>query len=50
MAEKTERKATETEEWGAWFDRLIRGETKRDSKVRTNEQAERKGTRTWQQR
>ena len=41
MTEKTER--------GAWFERLIRGDIQRNSKVSTDGQAERKGTRAWQQ-
>lgn len=49
MAKKRERKPTEETEWGAWFDRLIRGELRRDAKVSSEEQAEEKGTRAWRQ-
>jgi hypothetical protein len=49
MPEKTERKARETEEWGAWFERLIRGDISRDSREKAEEQVARKGTRAWQQ-
>ena len=49
MAEKTERKPTEETEWGAWFERLIRGEIRRDSRGSTEEKAEGKGTRAWRQ-
>ena len=49
MTEKRERKPTEETEWGAWFEKLIRGEIRRDAKVGSEEQVEEKGTRTWRQ-
>ncbi len=49
MPEKTERKDTEAAEWGEWFEKLIRGEIRRDSKVRTEGQAGKTGRKPWQQ-
>lgn len=49
MTEKAEQKTTEEREWGEWFEQLIRGELKRDSKVEAEGQATRKGIRTWRQ-